>query len=207
FNYQNDLPTRLYLVTNNILRLTIDPTKNFSNVPTIMEQIEVPNGGDATVATGGSGQQQLKETIILPEMIDKRFSAKKTNEGLASDSYSVRIDRALARLQIFDNQSTLVFQMEGLPLKNKENGHLGITLRSETDEYFYGGGTQNGIVHLKGRQIEIENQNSWTEGGVASPVPFFFSTKGYGILVNTFTKGRYSFHTPRATTIHHEDTK
>ena len=207
FDYPNDLPARLYFVTNNILRLTIDPTKKFSNEPSIMEQLEVPNGGDATVATGGSGQQQLKETIILPEMIDKRFSAKKTNEGLASDSYSVRIDSVLPRLQIFDNQSTLVFQMEGLPLKNKATGHLGITLRSETDEYFYGGGTQNGIVHLKGRQIEIENQNSWTEGGVASPVPFFFSTKGYGILANTFTKGRYSFHTPRATAIHHEDTK
>ena len=65
FDYPNDLPARLYFVTNNILRLTIDPTKKFSNVPTIMEQIEVPNGGDATVATGGSGKQQLKETIIF----------------------------------------------------------------------------------------------------------------------------------------------
>jgi len=65
FDYPNDLPARLYFVTNNILRLTIDPTKKFSNEPSIMEQLEVPNGGDATVATGGSGQQQLKETIIF----------------------------------------------------------------------------------------------------------------------------------------------
>ena len=172
-----------------------------------MEQINVPNGGDETVATGGAGQQQLKEPIILTEMMDKQFHAKMAQEGLASDSYSVKIDPTLARLQIFDKKSKSIFQMEGLPLKNKENGHLGITLRSETDEYFYGGGTQNGIVNLKGRQIKIENQNSWTEGGVASPVPFFFSTKGYGILANTFTKGEYSFHTPRATTIQHEDTK
>src|SRR5699024_6820672 len=116
---------------------------------------------------GAAGQQQLKEPIILPEMMDKQFHAKMAQEGLASDSYSVKIDPTLARLQIFDKKSKSIFQMEGLPLKNKENDHLGITLRSETDEYFYGGGTQNGIVNLKGRQIKIENQNSWTEGGVA----------------------------------------
>lgn len=207
FRYENGLPLRLYFVTDSIIRLVIDPSEEFSYVPTIMKQIEVPDEGDATVATGGAGKQVLKEQILLPEIEQKIHEATITDSGLSSGKYQVTIDTILARLQIFDENQNCVLQMEGQPLVKDPEKHLGITLRSDPQEYFYGGGTQNGIVNLKGRKIEIENQNSWTEGGVASPVPFFFSTKGYGILVNTFTRGAYSFHTPRATTIRHEDHK
>lgn len=41
--------------------------------------------------------------------------------------------------------------------------------------------------------ISIENQNSWTDGGVASPTPFYWSTGGYGVMWHTFKKGQYDF--------------
>ena len=59
--------------------------------------------------------------------------------------------------------------------------------------YYYGGGVQNGRFSHAGKQIAIENQNSWTDGGVCSPAPWFWSTAGYGMLWNTFTKGTYNF--------------
>ena len=59
--------------------------------------------------------------------------------------------------------------------------------------YYYGGGVQNGRFSHAGKQIAIENQNSWTDGGVCSPAPWFWSTAGYGMLWNTFTKGTYAF--------------
>ncbi|MHA4893703.1 TIM-barrel domain-containing protein [Pedobacter sp. PWIIR3] len=68
-----------------------------------------------------------------------------------------------------------------------------LTLKENDNEYFYGGGVQNGRFSHKGRVISIENQNSWTDGGVASPTPYYWSTKGYGLMWYTFEKGRYDF--------------
>lgn len=68
-----------------------------------------------------------------------------------------------------------------------------LTLRAHDDEYFYGGGVQNGRFSHKGKTIAIENTNNWVDGGVASPTPFYWSTNGYGIMWHTFKPGRYDF--------------
>ncbi|PTN07288.1 TIM-barrel domain-containing protein [Mangrovibacterium marinum] len=68
-----------------------------------------------------------------------------------------------------------------------------LQLSEQPNEYFYGGGVQNGRFSHKGKVIAIENQNSWTDGGVASPTPFFWSTNGYGFMAYTFAKGNYNF--------------
>ena len=68
-----------------------------------------------------------------------------------------------------------------------------LTLKGSTGARYYGGGIQNGRYDHTGKTIAIENQNSWTDGGVCSPAPWFWSTAGYGILWNTFAKGTYSF--------------
>ncbi|MCM1309688.1 MAG: DUF5110 domain-containing protein [Bacteroides sp.] len=68
-----------------------------------------------------------------------------------------------------------------------------LALSEEPDEYFYGGGVQNGRFSHKGKQIDIVNTNSWVDGGVASPTPFYWSTDGYGVMWNTFAPGAYDF--------------
>ena len=68
-----------------------------------------------------------------------------------------------------------------------------IRLKENKDEYFYGGGVQNGRFSHKGKIIAIENTNSWTDGGVASPTPFYWSTAGYGVCWHTFKMGKYDF--------------
>jgi len=74
-----------------------------------------------------------------------------------------------------------------------ETNKVTLTFQEQPDEYFYGGGVQNGRFSHKGKIIAIENQNSWTDGGVASPTPFYWSTKGYGMMWYTFKKGKYDF--------------
>ena len=74
-----------------------------------------------------------------------------------------------------------------------KNSKTTLTLKSNPSEYYYGGGVQNGRFSHKGNVIAIENQNSWTDGGVASPAPFFWSTGGYGFMWHTFKKGAYDF--------------
>lgn len=74
-----------------------------------------------------------------------------------------------------------------------KNAKTTLTLKANPEEYFYGGGVQNGRFSHKGKKIDIENQSSWVDGGVASPNPFFWSTGGYGFMWHTFKKGIYDF--------------
>lgn len=74
-----------------------------------------------------------------------------------------------------------------------ENGKSSFCLKEGHDEYFFGGGVQNGRFSHKGKIISIENLSSWTDGGVASPDPFYWSTNGYGIMWYTFKPGKYDF--------------
>ena len=68
-----------------------------------------------------------------------------------------------------------------------------LTFKAEDNEYFFGGGVQNGRFSHKGKKIAIVNTNNWVDGGVASPTPFYWSTKGYGVMWNTFKPGNYDF--------------
>ena len=74
-----------------------------------------------------------------------------------------------------------------------EKGRVTVSLKEQNKEYFYGGGVQNGRFSHKGQEIEIVNTNNWTDGGVASPTPFYWSTEGYGIMWHTFKPGKYDF--------------
>ena len=76
-----------------------------------------------------------------------------------------------------------------------------IVLAERAGEYFYGGGVQNGRFSHKGHRINIVNENSWTDGGVASPAPYYWSTAGYGIMWHTFAPGEYDFGAETAGTV------
>lgn len=91
------------------------------------------------------------------------------------------------------NKSTEKTVFEWIAPVKFDKNNVVLSLREEEDEFFYGGGVQNGRFSHKGKAIAIENQNSWTDGGVASPTPFYWSTKGYAVMWYTFKKGRYDF--------------
>lgn len=66
-------------------------------------------------------------------------------------------------------------------------------VQKDEGENFFGGGTQNGRFVHTGKTINIANEGSWVDGGVASPNPFYWSSDGYGVLRNTFSDGSYDF--------------
>ena len=72
-------------------------------------------------------------------------------------------------------------------------GKVTVSLAARPDEYFYGAGIQNGRFSHKGNAVNIVNENSWTDGGVCSPAPYYWSTGGYGFMAYTFKPGRYDF--------------
>ena len=114
-------------------------------------------------------------------------------------------------VQVDFDKNTTCFTIKNL-LTNREvvkstapvifdKSKVSITLSESADEYFYGGGVQNGRFSHKGKAIAIENQNSWTDGGVASPTPFYWSTNGYGFMWHTFNKGKYDFGSKEKNTV------
>ena len=75
------------------------------------------------------------------------------------------------------------------------------TLVKNDGEDFFGGGTQNGRFIHTGESINIKNESIWVDGGVASPIPFYYSSNGYGVLRNTFLQGVYDFGKTEADTV------
>jgi alpha-glucosidase (family GH31 glycosyl hydrolase) len=91
------------------------------------------------------------------------------------------------------NLSTQKTAFEVTDLSLFEIGRVSLSLKENANEYFFGGGVQNGRFSHKGKVIAIENQNSWTDGGVASPAPFYWSTNGYAVMWHSFKPGKYDF--------------
>ncbi|TKC09930.1 DUF5110 domain-containing protein [Pedobacter polaris] len=111
---------------------------------------------------------------------------------ISTASITILIDKNTNLFKVINQKSQTLVIEEMVPVifdKNK----VTLTFKEQPEEYFYGGGVQNGRFSHKGKSIAIENQNSWTDGGVASPNPYYWSTKGYGVMFYTFKKGRYDF--------------
>ena len=120
-----------------------------------------------------------------------QLSSKAGKIIIASKKITVELDKASTRMKIVDKNNKLIVQT--LKSVRFDKNQTVLTLKENPQEYFYGGGVQNGRFSHKGKAIAIENQNSWTDGSVASPTPFYWSTNGYGFMWYTFKKGKYDF--------------
>ena len=112
--------------------------------------------------------------------------------AVSTDKVEVAFDKTTGLMTVTNRETGVVVLEEAEPVVF-EKDKVTVTLKERAEEYFYGGGVQNGRFSHKGKAIAIENQNRWTDGGVASPNPFYWSTGGYGIMWHTFKKGRYDF--------------
>ncbi len=81
------------------------------------------------------------------------------------------------------------------------------TLHTDKNEFFYGGGQQNGYFSHKGTKIDIRADGNWDEGGHPNPAPFYLSNKGYGVLRHTFSQGVYDFTQDATTTLLHKENR
>ncbi|MBD8389299.1 TIM-barrel domain-containing protein [Dysgonomonas sp. BGC7] len=128
-------------------------------------------------------RRTLSELSFTDEGNDISISTKKIN---------IRINKTTSLMRVTNLTSNTVALEEIAPVAFEKN-RVVQSFKENAEEYFYGGGVQNGRFSHKGKIIAIENQNSWTDGGVASPTPYYWSTNGYGIMWHTFKKGKYDF--------------
>ena len=132
----------------------------------------------------------VDEARRSPMKVEVNTTAKEI--VVATPAVEVHFDKqsGLMSVKNIKTGETVVESIE--PVSFDKNSST-LTFKAHTGEYFYGGGVQNGRFSHKGKAIAIENTNNWVDGGVASPTPFYWSTKGYGLLWNTFKPGRYDF--------------
>ncbi len=123
-----------------------------------------------------------------------RLSVNETDADVAVATAEVRVrfDRSTGLMTVTDlrNGKEVIKEVKGVDFQKNRTT---VTLANAAGEYFYGGGVQNGRFSHRGKRIEIVNTNSWTDGGVASPAPFYWSTGGYAAMPYTFAPGAYDF--------------
>jgi Alpha-glucosidases, family 31 of glycosyl hydrolases len=121
-----------------------------------------------------------------------KLSEENNSVTISTGKINVHLDKLTALMKVTNLiTNTIAFEeVEPILFEKKK---VTVTLKENPDEYFYGGGVQNGRFSHKGKAIAIENQNSWTDGGVASPTPYYWSDKGYAVMWHTFKKGKYDF--------------
>lgn len=107
-----------------------------------------------------------------------------------TEAAELHLDKKTGLLAVLNKKTDSKAFEFAAPISFERNKVI-LSLEEIENEYFYGGGVQNGRFSHKGKVIAIENQNSWTDGGVASPTPYYWSTRGYGVMFYTFKKGQY----------------
>ena len=155
-----------------------------------------PKGG---AVRDPEAKPEAKILVAQPRKDIAGLTVGEQNGGftLSTGRIAVQIDKQSGLMRVTDTQTGRTVVEETAPALFEKN-KVTLTLKAGTDEYFYGGGVQNGRFSHRGQQIAIENTNSWTDGGVCSPAPFYWSTGGYGIMWHTFRKGIYDFGAEKA---------
>lgn len=111
---------------------------------------------------------------------------------IATDKVALEINKQTTFFKLI-NKVTNRTVVESVAPVDFQKKQVSLSLKEMPDEYFYGGGVQNGRFSHKGKSIKIVNTNQWTDGGVASPTPYYWSTGGYGVMWYTFAPGQYDF--------------
>ncbi len=112
--------------------------------------------------------------------------------SIASDKIALVIDKKTGLMRVINKQTGKPVVEQTSATKFDKQG-VTLTLNARPNEYFYGGGVQNGRFSHRGKSIDIVNTNNWVDGGVASPTPYYWSTAGYGVMWHTFKPGKYDF--------------
>ncbi|SEN05457.1 Alpha-glucosidase, glycosyl hydrolase family GH31 [bacterium A37T11] len=194
-------PTSIEVLLSNNQRITID-----FYAENIFRLFQDPSGGmvrDPEAKPEASILTDQPRTIVSPPGLQD----EKDRISISTQKIKLVIDKQSALFQVINQSSHKTVLSMAAPTQF-DPAKTTLSIQENAGEYFYGGGVQNGRFSHRGKTIAIENQNSWTDGGVASPTPFFWSTYGYGLLWHTFAKGRYDFgaKTKDVVTLSHETT-
>lgn len=191
--FQDGKKGRVTFLTEGIFRYNIDPKGEFSKY----------------AADSGSAKIQAQPDEDTTGIYTHPAAAIENGANtvtISSGSTQIILNKADGKMTIKSGNKTVMEESEPIRMSGGKSVQ---TLVQSDGEDFYGGGTQNGRFVHTGEEISISNTNNWTDGGVASPNPFYWSTKGYGVLRNSFKPGTYNFGKTLENTVttEHEETE
>lgn len=174
--YQNDYKGKLTFLDNGIFRYNVDPNNEYSEYAT-------PRSSAHKARI-----QQFPDSSNKYEHPNASVTTKEGMHSIKAGDVTVQFDKdAKMSVKVQDK----VVMEESSPLSMGST--VVQTLKKNDNENYYGGGTQNGRFVHTGEIINIANESGWNDGQVSSPNPFYWSTRGYGVLRNTFSDGKYNF--------------
>ena len=182
-------PTTVEVKLNNSQRTTIDFYGE-----NIFRFFRDNNGGIVRDPKPYEGYPDAQILVDTPRKAVSKLDIEQNEKAyiVKTEKIELNICKTSGQIKVKDLATDKIVIEETAPALFKKN-KVTITLKGNPEEYYYGGGVQNGRFSHAGKVIAIENQNSWTDGGVASPAPYFWSTGGYGFMWHTFMKGSYDF--------------
>lgn len=186
----------LSILNNHVFRYYMSPTGKFLEYPT-------PINATDTARINTKAMKDY-DTHAFDHSILKQ---SEHHYIVQTGKLQILFDKIRGTLAVHDKRTDIKVLNEHDPIQYSEST-CKQTLHQSHDEHFFGGGMQNGRFTHKGEIIHIVNTNNWVDGGVSSPNPFYWSTKGYGVLRNTWQIGNYDFGSKNQHTVitdHKED--
>src|SRR5450830_328369 len=189
---QGDGPTWI-LVTDSGAQLRVSlPRDNVIHVAAS------PNGTFA-----GAGDKAAPIVVAAAAAnVPHRFSENASQIVIGTAALTLSIERRPLRLTLAraGEASPLWRELQPIDLADKRSVQV---ISSTADEHFYGGGQQNGHFEFKGSEIPVSYSGGWEEGDRPNPAPFLMSSRGWGVLRNTWADGRYDLREPDRATLEH----
>lgn len=159
--------------------------------PGVFRMFQDPNGG---IVRNPQATPPANILVESPRLNPGPVEVSRGVKGPSVSTERVRIDFAAdgKTFSVTDLMTGKTVATSTAPIEYNAKSTT-LKLAELPGEWFYGGGVQNGRFSHKGKVIDIVNTNSWVDGGVASPAPFYWSTNGYGLMWHTFAPGAYDF--------------
>ncbi len=197
---ENNITLRLQFYTPRVFRLLAAPTTQAPYRDRQGNPIKDKDGNVKTYATADFTDplNNPEKAQILVEAAKEDNSRVTFRDNREAGTYTfetpditVTLKKADATISVMDDLGQVIFE-EAAPIDVGDVETVQ-TLKLAKDEFFYGGGQQNGYLCHNGRKIDIVADCNWDEGGHPNPAPWYITNKGYGVLRHTFSVGAYDF--------------
>lgn len=179
---------KITFLEDGIFRYNVDPSEEFSEYAAVRGGY--PDSGKIPAQSDNSSRYSKPEAKVSSD--DESFF-------ITNGSTTIEFDKDTALMSVKAGDTTVMEEKVPLTFNGTSTVQTLVQHTSSSNtsstvaEQFYGGGTQNGRLVHTGEVINISNEGSWTDGGVSSPSPFYYTTNGYGVLRNTWKDGSYDF--------------
>lgn len=164
-------------------------------------------GTDKQLLPAGDKAAPIVLAGVFTGPVEHRVTEQADHVLIKTAALALRIYRKplrfeLDRIDAAGRQQPLWREVQPLDLADKLSVQ---TLSSDKDERFFGGGQQNGRFEFKGKQLEVSYSGGWEEGDRPSPAPFLMSSRGWGMLRNTWSDGSYDLRQQEQVSLQHRE--